>query len=291
MMTVNRRWTLALFTLLLSATGCSTSLSHATGAHTLEQGEVRGGVTGQIDINTNLVSTTLENARNIDDRLEEGNNDPLTEEEFRDVLDAAVAWALFRPGFTPEANLRVGIVENLDAGIRYNGTTAKADVKYQIAEWDGAQQAFSVDVGVGRQFSPAPSLVEDVTLTEWSRTDLDVIALYGYEFEPYGRVWIGPRFMQSWIGVEPKLSDELRERIPQEFENLDPHQFFRDENITYVGGTTGVMAGYEHVYAMVELTVMYSRFTPRIIDQERDLSGVTIAPNVGLVFEFGGGGA
>jgi hypothetical protein len=85
-------------------------------------------------------------------------------------MDPAVAWALFRLGFTPEANLRVGIVENLYAGIRYNGTTAKADAKYQIAEWDDATQAISVDMGVGRQFSPAPSLVEDATLTERALT-------------------------------------------------------------------------------------------------------------------------
>ncbi|MGM0558223.1 MAG: hypothetical protein ACQEVA_17695 [Myxococcota bacterium] len=286
-----RRAVFVLMLLSLSTVtiGCSTSMTHATGAHTLDQGEVRGGVTTQVDANTNIVSTTLSNARNLEDRIQDSNNtDPLTEEEFRDVLDAAVAFALFRPGYTPEANLRVGIIDTLDLGVRYNGVTLKGDLKYEIAEWDDERQAVSVDVGVGRQFSPAPSIVEIVALTEWSRTDLDVIALYGFEFEPYGRFWIGPRFMQSWIDVQPKLDDELRERIPQEYEDLDPGQFFQDENITYYGGTTGIMAGYKHVYAMVELTVMYSRFTPTIIDEQRNLSGVTFAPNFGVVFEFGG---
>lgn len=279
-----------LLILLLStaAAGCSTSMTHATGAHTLDQGEVRGGVTTQVDANTNIVSTTLDNARNVEDRIQDNNSGELTEEEFRDLLDAAVAFALFRPGYTPEANVRVGILDTLDLGVRYNGVTLKGDLKYEIAEWDDKRQAFSVDVGVGRQFSPAPSIVEIVALTEWSRTDLDVIALYGFEFEPYGRFWIGPRLMQSWVDVQPKLDDELRQRIPQEYEDLDPGQFFRDENITYYGGTTGIMAGYKHVYAMVELTVLYSRFTPRIIDEERNLSGMTFAPNFGLVFEFGG---
>ncbi len=263
-------------------------MTHSTGAHTLDQGEVRGGISSQVDINTNLVGTTLDNARNVEDRIESGNNGELSEEEFRDLLDASVAFALFRPGYTPEANLRVGVVDQLDVGVRYNGTTLKGDVKYEIAEWDDARQAVSVDVGVGHQFSPAPSIIEFVALSEWSRTDLDIIALYGLEFEPFGRFWIGPRVMQSWVSVQPKLDDELRARIPDEYENLDPGQFFRDENITYVGGTTGVMAGYKHVYAMIEFTVMYSRFTPLILDEERNLSGVAVAPNFGLVVEFGG---
>ena len=269
--------------------GCSTSMTHGSGAHTLDQGEVRGAITTQGDFHTNVVSTTLDNAQNLSDRIQEENSDePLSEEEFRDLLDASVAWALFRPGYTPETYIRVGLIEQLDFGLRYNGVTLKGDFKYEIAEWSDGTQAVSIDVGLGRQFSPAPSAVELVTLSEWSRTDLDVLALYGIEFEPFGRFWIGPRMIQSWISVQAKLDGALRERVPTEYEDLDPGQFFRDETITYIGGTTGVMAGYKYVYALLELTVMHSRFTPLVVDQERNMSGVSIAPNLGVVFEFGG---
>ena len=283
---------LVLLTLVISSAilmaGCSTTLTHSSGAHTLDKGEFRGAVSGQLDINTNLARTSLDVARQLNDRVQDDPDADLSEEELRTLLDATAAWGLFRPGFTPEAVGRIGIVERLDLGLRYNGTTLKADAKFEIYESEDGTQAFSIDAGVGRQFSPAPSLVENVTLTEWSRTDLDILALYGFEFEPYGRFWLGPRYMHSWISISPKLSEEIRSRIPDEYRDLSPHQFFRNEDMNYYGGTTGFMAGYKYVYLMVEMTIMYTNFKPQIIDRERNLSGVTIAPNFGLVFEFGG---
>lgn len=186
----------------------------------------------------------------------------------------------------PEAALRVGIIDGLDAGIRYNGASTKIDVKKRLWQTPDGNQALSVTAGVGRQTVDVPSFVDYLTLSEFKRWDADFALMYGAQPYDFLRLYVGPRLMHSWVTVEPKLDEDLRAVIPDEYQDLEPSQYFEDENILHVGGTAGLMVGYEWIWATIEVTTMYMLFEPTVLEEKRDLSGVTLAPVAGLTFEF-----
>lgn len=275
---------IAMLAVGLFASACTTSMTYGTHPETLDPGEVQGAVMMQTDVSTGPVTQARQTANASKERIE--NDEPFTEEEFREALDTAVSWFLFKPTVATEASMRVGVVDGLDAGIRYNGATTKMDVKGRLWQSADEKHVLSLTGGAGRQSSAGPSIVENITLREYSRWDADIALMYGAEPFEFLRAYIGPRFVYSWMTVEPKLDEKFRDLIPEEYKNYDPGQFLQDENLAYIGGTAGVMLGYKWIWATLEATVMHMSFEPTIIDQKRDLSGWLIAPVAGLMIEY-----
>ena len=272
---------------LIGTSGCTTSMSYATHPKTLEPGELQASAVTQADINTNVFSEIDQIKSTAEQSVVDATNgESLGEEEFRQVLDSVVTFGLFRPTVAPEVILRGGIIDGMDAGVRYNGATVKADVKARLWQSPDQRKVVSLMGGMGRQSSAAPSFIEKVTLSKFSRTDADVAVMFGWDANDYFRAYVGPRFVYSWISVEPKISDTVREAIPQEYRDYEPSQYFEDENLMYVGGTGGIMAGYKFIWVTLEATVMHMSFEPKILGQTRDLSGFLVAPVVGLTFEY-----
>jgi hypothetical protein len=274
--------------ILFGVSACSTSMTYTTHPQTLEPGEMQGSVAMQGGVNTNVLTEFQElvdlSRERIDETQSEGGT--LTEREYRQAIDAGLALMLFKPTVASELHMRVGVVEGIDAGLRYNGSNIKADVKGRIWQSNNEKNVLSVMAGVGRQTIELPTPIKYITLSEFSRTDADVALMYGAEPLDFLKTYIGPRAVYSWVSAEPIISDDLMAVAPESIREMSPANYFQDENILYVGGTGGVMLGYDWIWLSLEATVMYMNFEPTVIEQPRDLSGWQISPVAGLMFEF-----
>jgi hypothetical protein len=271
-----------------AVSACSTSMTYTTHPQTLEPGEVQGSVAMQGGVNTNVLTEFQQlvdvSKERIDETQREGGT--LSEKEYRQAIDAGLALMLFKPSVASELHMRVGIIEGIDAGLRYNGSNIKADVKARVWQSGNENHVMSVMAGVGRQTIELPTPIKYITLTEFSRTDADLALMYGAEPLDFLKTYIGPRMIYSWVSAEPIISDDLLAIAPENIRAVSPANYFQDENILHVGATGGVMLGYEWIWLSLEATVMYMDFEPTVIDQPRDLSGFQISPVAGLMFEF-----
>ncbi len=272
--------------------GCTTSMTNMTSARALDPGEHQVALGGQINVNSVVLSEGIsaydQVASDID--LEDRDEDyRLEESTMRELLDAAVVGALFRPSPTMEAGYRLGItdvpLEGIDLGVRYNGRTVKGNFKLQF--WESADETFagSVDVGYGHQFSIGPSFANYLTLNEWSRSDVDVMVPFGAAYKEIARVYLAPRVVWSHISASPGVDEEFREHVPDEYKN-QVDQWFRDEQLVYAGGNIGGMIGYKYAYLALEMSIMHVAFKPEILGRERNLSGLSVTPAAGVVFRF-----
>jgi hypothetical protein len=277
----------ALAVALILVAGCTTSMTHLTPSKALQPGHMQITVNYSIPVHTNLAEGVVDAAELLEDRIEKDElTGDLTEAEFRTMLDAAFNWALFLTAGSPELLGRVGLfgwdTGGADLGIRYNGTTVKGDLKVEF--WRSSNEVWhaALDVGYGHQFAVVGDLLEYVSLTEWSRHDLDIMLPVSAEPGRVFRWYVAPRVMLSWIKAEAKPGSELLDYLPENLKAYNPSQFFGDEEMTYLGGTTGIMLGYRWVFVNLEMTVMRLLFKPKILDERKDYDGIVFAPAVGL---------
>jgi hypothetical protein len=277
-----------LLTLLPMIAGCATSMTHMTTPQALEPGdfEVAGAWTGHV--NSVAATTSVQSGVDLWDHWV-GEQDPgeLSDDDLRTLLDTGLAWALFHPGTGYEVAGRVGLTdklgEGLDLGLRTNFSEIKGDLKLQLWQSEDARFAAAVHGGYGYHFDLAGSFVEWLSLTSFSRHDLDLAATWGWTEGRVLRVYTGPRFMRSWIRTEPKLDGLIEDNLPASIQEYDPSDVLGDEVIAYYGSTNGVMLGYRWVYLVAELDLFWMSFHPTILDEQRNLSGLVLAPNVGLM--------
>lgn len=269
---------------LLGTSGCATSMSYNTYPRPLEPGDVSGSLAGQLTLNSVVIDKAINSLKIADFRT--GNSDDLSEAEYRDLMDTVVAFALFRPSVVGEVAMRVGVWDGIDVGLRYNSGVAKGDAKIRLWESDDKKSVVSVTAGVGHGGGLGPKSIKYITWQEFSRLDAELSVMYGRDFSKYFRAYAGPRMIYSWLSVEPVISPELEEQIPNEYKDYRPDQFFQNENIAYLGGTAGIMLGFEWIWLHLEATVMYTFFEPVIVDETRNLNGVSVAPVAGISVEF-----
>lgn len=283
------RYLLALALALALLPGCATSLSHLTPPQALEPGDwqVTGAWTGQVS--SVPVSKTLQSGADLWERYASGDAaTPLTEEELRRLLDTGLAWILFTPGSNYELGGRVGLsdrpLHGVDLGLRTNLSEVRGDVKLQVWEQEGA--AAALNLGYGYHFSMVGSAVEWMTLTEFTRHDLDLGATVGLEAGEWLRLWTGPRHVRSWVRAAPKLDERLVAWLPPGVADLDPHQWMEDASIALWGMNNGGMVGWRNVFLVAELNLFWMDFHPVVLDQVRDFSGLVVAPDVGLALTW-----
>src|SRR5690554_2574468 len=189
---------------LLTCAGCATSMSYSTSPQTLEPGEVSGGIEGQFSLNTTVVDKGIDTLKIAGYYATD--SDDLTEEEYRELLDAVVAYALFRPSVAGEVAMRVGVFEGADVGIRYNASILKGDAKVRVWQSPDESSVVSVTAGIGQGGSLGPSNLKYITWQEFNRLDAELSIMYGYEEADFFRVYAGPRLIHTWLTVDPVLS-------------------------------------------------------------------------------------
>lgn len=274
------------FALVLSA--CQTSTTQMTRPRALKP--LHPEVT--VNLQGGVTASVLEDAEALSDSLvnDAQSGEPLTEEEVRQLLDSSLRLILFQPSIAPEAIIRLGVADaplgGIDVGVRYNGALVKGDIKWQLLGDDESLQALALFLGYAHHISVASSLIEYGSLSEFSRSDVDVGLSYGFEFGDFGGIYIGPRFLYSWTDVTPKLDEEIVEQFPPEYRDLEPSQYFEDEEIMFVGATGALYLGYSAVYLVIEASVFKTIFEPIVLGEKTDLGGVYLSPSIGLMTSF-----
>ena len=268
--------------------GCATSMTHMTTPQALEPGdfEVSGAWTGHA--NSVAATKSIQSGVDLwDHYIDQEDPGELSEEDLRTLLDTGLAWALFHPGTSYEIMGRVGVTdklaEGLDLGLRTNFSEVKGDLKLQLWESPEARFAAAVHGGYGYHFGLTSSFVEWLSLTSFSRHDLDLAATWGWRAGEVFRLWFGPRVIRSWIRTEPKLDGLIENNLPGTIDSYSPADVLGDETIVYFGSANGLMVGYRWVFLVAELDLFWMSFHPTVLDQERNMSGLVLAPNLGLM--------
>ncbi len=213
------------------------------------------------------------------------------EEDFRQLLDAGLAWALFFPGPNVEFAYRTGLpgftLPKWDLGIRTDGQVMKYDLRLQFLEsgvdW---KQGGALIVSHGFHVGVVNQTLQYLTLTNFSRHDIDAQLSYGLKYKDYFEAYINPRMMASYVDAEPVFPQELIDKIPESLKDYDPNQLFEDVWLTYYGMGLGVRAGYKYIFVFAEANMFWMNFRPIVLGEERDMSGLTFAPRLGLMGRF-----
>jgi hypothetical protein len=275
-----------LIPLLLMSVGCATSMTHMTTPQALEPGEweVSGAWTGHL--NSVAFMKSLESGVDLWASVNTGASPELSEQELRRLLDTGLAWAFFRPGTGFELAGRVGLTdklaEGLDLGLRTDFSTFKTDLKLQAWESADGHFAGAVHLAYGYQPGLMTSWVEWLSLTNFSRHDLDLAGTWGWTPNESFSLWWGPRVMRSWISADPKLHGAIEDNLPAALDDYNPSAVLGDEAITYLGTTNGMRLGRGHVYVLAELSMFWMSFHPTVLGRIRGMNGLVLAPDVAL---------
>lgn len=283
-----RETSLLLVVLIASLPACVTSTTQLTNGKALDPGDFQLTGTYAFPLHTNLVRESLEAAETIEE-LYEGNTEKMSEDETRDLLDTALNWALFSNLGITELVARAGLfrgpLEGIDMGLRYNGASLKADLLWQLYESPGHQWFIATNFGYGFQFNITSKFITSVSLTNWARHDLEGSLIFGYAKENWFKAYLSPRYIYSLVRTEPKFSDEFIDNLPDSVtDKYLPSEYFEHANLAYFGGTIGMMVGYRHLFANLELTVLRLSFKPTVLREKRDFSGMLVSPTAGLTF-------
>lgn len=276
------------FVLALVLAGCVRPATQLQTARVLPPGETRlhGGMSapfstrfaGELVDAVELAADQLRDARN-EDRA-------LTEEEQRQAIESAAAILLLQPAVVPELGLRVGVFDQVDAGLQWAGPTFRLDGKWQVVDERGkghvaVQAAYTYHTSIGASIAGSVfDLFDSLRLVEYSRSDLELALLASTEDR--GRTvsfYGGLRYVLGMPRIESALADEL------ETETGMPLVRVRS-NIHEFGVTAGIRIGTERVALMGELTVSRMAFAPEILGEERDLGGMIFAPGAGVSVNF-----
>lgn len=275
-----------LITFVISAVGCATSMTTMTDAKAYEPGEIQATMGLATSLNTNVVGGVVDAAVSAVDRFGTDSNTEISEEEYREWLDGVLLFAMFRPAVNPELSVRAGVTDSvlsgIDIGLKTNFNLVKGDVKLQFWESEDQRMALSLMAGYAYHLGVAPGLVELITLTEFSRGDIDIQPLWGVNVGDVFKFTGGPRLLLSRVSTEHKIPEQIEERLPDEILELSPNNLFRNEWIVNVGANAVMMLGYKYAFVALDLGVFYSRFRPEVIGEVRDYDGVTISVAGGL---------
>lgn len=277
-----RRLTPAL--LLAAISGCAGSYTLLQPAETLAPGEWQVAAGATIPLAGAAAREALQAGGAAVDELaakvegEEPPGDALARESF----EAALAAALFQPSVQPELMVRYGLVEHVDAGLRWGGHLLKADGKWQFL--DAGLVDLAVDGSYAYHLSPAssflgfvPEVLEYVELGDYSQHDFELALIGSFDLGELGAVYGGLRGYVSPLSLDEDLGkvEEL----------ADAPKTSLSATIVGGGATIGFKVGWKYAYLLLEANVMYLHFQPTILGEERDLSGPVLAPAIALAIE------
>ena len=267
----------ALFMTLLL--GCGTSLATLQPAEPMRPGHVHA--VGALDLLLPEVSPE-------DYDLKVAN--PPSVDEARQAKYAALARSVGGGGINPDVMVRMGVIEDIDVGARYSGSTAHLDAKLRFlstkhptreeeerekttigsAPDHGFQGAVSVG-GSRSLFQPvnsAPSLDGNVMLDGYTRWNLEVPVIFGARFLDLFGVWFGPKYVYSHIDLT------VHADVPIGRASVSVHQ---------LGGFLGVSLGPPLISAFAELTVMQAFANVDVLGGSKDVGGTLIQPSIGVM--------
>lgn len=264
--------------------GCTTSLATFTPAQTTPAGHVR--VSGNVGANLpigNIVSKIQEGK----DRIEEiraGDNP--TNADVEDLTRTAAALVVSPPSVGTDFQLRVGLIDWLDVGVRYASGTIRGDTRLQFLGKKDKKGSFYGSIGVGfGAFAfgmdlPVPDeYAKYVQLENIQRYEFDSSILFGWSGK-FGHLWFGPKVVYTLFSTDTVVA---LEPLPTETTRVSGHNF-------YYGGQLGFALGYKVFWIVVELTAAgvssHADSNPLGNKRSDDTSAFLLYPAAGVLFQF-----
>ncbi len=265
--------------------GCATSVSTLQGPRPAAPGRPELIAGASLPIHGAYVSKFNKGLDRAAERLEGANTNPLSEAEERELVDAALAGILYTPTAIPEVGFRMGIVDRLDAGLRWAGPAFKLDGKYHVYRTDDGLNlavtlGYGYHTGIGASIaSGIYDVFDSLKLVDYSRHDIDTAVLVGNNdrrtFSGYGAL----RGIVSLTSFSSSLPEELLG--PDGVVDIDT-----SSPMIYLGATGGFRLGSPRFAWRAEMTLMHCWFRPRVLGEARNLSGLVIAPATGFDISF-----
>ncbi|MBX3226103.1 MAG: hypothetical protein KIT84_28990 [Labilithrix sp.] len=272
--------------------GCSTTLSTLQPSEPMKPGHVQA--TGALNVNVpaSRIIDAVDTTATLGDRYASNPQYQPSDVEQRQALAAAVGLGLSSPGVTPDIMLRMGVVKNLDVGLRWSSINAHLDAKYRFlttkdptAEEEndagsfgngpdrGFQGAISIGVSKSLYNGFVFDLFEQLEIDDYSRWNIEVPVIFGTRMKDFGHVWFGPKYIYSRYSVDAILQNVGA--VPR-----------TSGSIHHIGGFGGVAVGYKVFFVFLELTVAKMFAEPTIFGQKTDLGGIVAMPAFGLMLRL-----
>ena len=287
-----RGWSLAIVAALV-ATGCSTTLSTLQPAEPMRPGHVQAQAALDVNVPAGRIVDAVDVAATLAARYVSDPGYTPTTEEQRQALAAAVGLGLASPGVNPDVMFRMGLVKDLDVGVRWSGLAAHVDSKYrflstkepsaeeereaQRAVGDGPDHGFQGAVSIGISKALYSGFVfnalDFLDVGDYTRWNIELPVIFGARVGPLGHVWFGPKYVFSAYSVGASLKNVGA--VPE-----------TRGTIHHLGGFGGLGLGYKVVFVFAELTVTNMFAEPEIFGWKTDLGGIVVVPAGGVMLRL-----
>ncbi|MCA9601599.1 MAG: hypothetical protein KC417_06235 [Myxococcales bacterium] len=265
------------------AVGCTASLATLTPAKTTPGGHVRIAAAAEANLPTGAVLDQLQSANSRAKQLENG--EMATQDDLKLFAGATVASVATPLTATGDLQLRVGLTDEFDIGIRYFGGTMHGDVRYQFLGDTAKDDTFHGSIGVGGGLFvfgadlPVPGQYDGfITIKNNSQYQVDGSLLFGWS-GTFGHLWFGPKVVFSGFDTDATIA----------LDGLTPAILNVNGTNFYYGGQLGLAIGIAFFWVVAEVTVAGVTTSGDATPSAGPLTGTIDASNSGLIIYPAGG--
>ncbi|MDF1565752.1 MAG: hypothetical protein P1V51_22145 [Deltaproteobacteria bacterium] len=298
---MRRSWLLALVLPLVASIGCATNLANLKTAETLKKGQWRPSAEFGVFIPAGTIakagSIAVEQGRSLVEAARTGASAAPTQEEQREIFTTALALAVFPPGTVMNLQLRYGITNDIDVGLRYASTSYRADGRFRLFKHENEQTQSSTHLAlvVGIEKHNFSGLLFDmyeklqklfelfrfIELENPSRWDADLALIVSWNFKQIVRPYLGLTYRIGRYSMPAVLSLQYEDGSLPLIAEADVKDWLH-----FIGTTGGVAVGYKWVYFFAELDIAYLFSKPKILGQPTAFGGLTFFPAAGLALRI-----
>ncbi len=272
--------------------GCAANLATLQGPETLEQGQL--SASGEVGFGLPLGTTGRAVKAGVD--LADGaydygqSGEPVALETLAGAVGAGMGLALSPPGTVYGASLRVGVLDNLDLGLRLSSSDIKLDTKIRVV--DGGERGVSHAIGLAFHKHRFEGLVFDV----FDPIQKVSTIIPGLELQEPKRWDVSARWLTGarpgenlkvYGGLEARLG---RYEVPWFLTGEDygwPEIVQLEEQKGWnpiLNGTGGIAVGKDPVWVRGELNLAYSLARTEVLNLPVNFGGVSVFPAASLEF-------
>jgi hypothetical protein len=254
----------------------------------MRPGHVQANLAMDVNVPASRIIDAVDAVDTLSDRYAADLSYRPNEVEQRQALAAAIGLGLSAPGATPDLMLRVGVIKNLDLGLRWSSLAVHGDAKYRfLTTRDPSAEEAEKDPNVDRGFQGAVSLgiskslfsgivfdaLDYLQIGDYSRWNIEVPVIFGARLGSFGHYWFGPKYVFSTYSLDASLKNV----------GVVPES---SGTIHHLAAFGGIGVGYKVIFVFLELTIAEMFAKPEILGQPTDLGGVVIVPAGGLMLRL-----
>lgn len=274
---------------LLALPGCAANLTTLQGPRTLAPGQVMvdgeagvgvpvGTLSRAVDAGVAL-SAAAANTQTSDEALDT--------DTLREAFAAGAGLALSPPGTVWGASLRVGVVKDVDLGLRFSSTDLRLDGKWMFSGDGEITPANAVELGLMKrrfrgplldvydQIQSVAEVIPGFDLEDPTRWDIEALYLRGKRNLPWLESALTARYRFGWYHVPTVLSIPVAGEEVVQYADLD--------GTTHLLGLTGgVAVGKDPIWLHLELNTAYSFARTEVLGAPVDFGGLIVFPAASL---------